>query len=102
MIPPVVGVPELGLYEEVLPLDNAPPEELLQRLPDHVLVAVVVGGVDEPVAGLHGGDDRLLGSLHGDLPGAEAEPRHSRTIVQLHVGLLLPTTDHQVKHFDRG
>ncbi len=49
---PVVGVPELALDEEVLSLDDAPAEELLKRLADHVLVAVVVSRVDEAVAGL--------------------------------------------------
>ncbi len=49
---PVVGVPELALDEEVLSLDDAPAEELLQCLADHVLVAVVVSRVDEAVAGL--------------------------------------------------
>ena len=35
------------LNEEVLPLNYALLEELLQRLSDHVLVVVVVGAVDK-------------------------------------------------------
>ena len=36
------------LNEEVLPLDDPLLEELLERLPDHVLVIVVVCAVDKP------------------------------------------------------
>jgi len=86
---PVIGVPQLGLYEELLPLDDPLAEELLQSLADDVLVVVVVGAVDEPVAGLNGRDDSLLGLLWGRLPGAQAQPRHPRTIVQLHVRIHL-------------
>ena len=81
----MIGVPELGLYEEVLPLDDPLLEELLQRLPNDVLVVVVVGAVDEPIAGPHGGDDCLLGLGGRRLPGAETQPRHPRTIVQLNI-----------------
>ncbi len=49
----MVGVPELGLNEELIPGDDASAEELLQRLADHVFVAVIVGRVNKAVAGLH-------------------------------------------------
>ncbi len=51
----MVGVPELGLNEELIPGDDPAAEELLQRLADHVFVAVVVGRVNKAVAGLHTG-----------------------------------------------
>ena len=41
------------LDEQLLPLDNAGSEELLESLPDDVLVVVVVGAVQHPVARLH-------------------------------------------------
>ena len=54
------SLPPSHLYEELLPGDHALPEELLQRLPDHVLVVVVVGAVYQPVARLHRRDHRSL------------------------------------------
>ena len=48
------------LDEQLLPLDNAGSEELLESLPDDVLVVVVVGAVQHPVARLHRCHHRLL------------------------------------------
>ena len=48
------------LDEQLLPLDNAGSEELLESLPDDVLVVVVVGAVYQPVARLHRRDHRSL------------------------------------------
>lgn len=49
----IVCRPDLGHDKDVLPLD-ARGEGLLETLAHLVLVAVAVGGVDEPVAALEG------------------------------------------------
>ncbi len=81
----MIGIPKLGLNEEILPPDDALLEEFLQRLPDDVLVVVVVGAVDETVAGPHRRDDGLLRLLCRGLPGAQSQPRHPRSIIQLNI-----------------
>ena len=88
----VVGVPQLGLETQVkkrtchrefsqilsrnsqshlnkqlLPLDDPSGKELLESLPDDVLVVVVVGAVQHPVAGLHRCNHRLLRLLRWSL-----------------------------------
>ena len=57
---------ELGRDEDLGPVDPGIPDALA----DAVLVAVVLGGVDEPVAGLDGGTDRRrgVGPRSGQVP----------------------------------
>ena len=50
MLGPVIGVPQLGLDEEILALHHALGKQLLQGLADDVLVVVVVGAVDQAVS----------------------------------------------------
>ena len=52
MLSPVVPVPELCLDEEILSLDDPLGKQLLQGLPYHVLVVVVVGAVNQPSASI--------------------------------------------------
>ena len=49
-----------NLDEQLLPFNDPSSKELLEGLPDHVLVVVVVGAVQHPVAGLHRCNHRLL------------------------------------------
>src|SRR5215204_3988993 len=49
-----------------------------QRLADLLLVLVVDGGVDQPVAELQGVLDAADGLLPGELPGTEPQHRHPR------------------------
>ena len=103
----VVGVPQLGLETQVkkrtchrefsqilsrnsqshlnkqlLPLDDPSGKELLESLPDDVLVVVVVGAVNGPVASLDSGDDGLLGLLWGRLPCPETQSGHLGAIIE--------------------
>lgn len=70
------------LNEHFLPLDDSFVKELLQRLPDLVLVVIVVGAVDHPVTGPDGAEHRRAGAVGGGLPRAEAYPRHARACPQ--------------------
>ena len=79
---PVVPVPQLSLDEEVLSLDDPLGKQLLQGLPYHVLVVVVVGAVDGPVASLDCRDDGLLRLLCGRLPSAETQSGHLAAIIE--------------------
>ena len=47
-----------------------------------MLVVVVIGAVDHPVAGLDRGLHRRLGLLRGGLPGAEPKPRHLGAVIE--------------------
>jgi hypothetical protein len=73
----VVGVPQLGGDEQLVP-GNA-----RDRLADAFLVAVGRGGVDAAVAGLQCRGDRVEGLLLRDLEDAEAELRHLDAVVEL-------------------
>jgi hypothetical protein len=70
---------ELGGYEHLLAWDTA----FAQSLPDALLVAVGLGGVDVPVAELERPTDCVdaLASVR-QLPDAEAEQRQLRTVRQ--------------------
>ena len=57
----------IHLDEQLLPFNDPSSKELLERLPDHVLVVVVVGAVEHPVAGLHRCNHRLLRLLRWSL-----------------------------------
>ena len=64
----VVRRPHLGHHKQVLALDDAGAERLLDALPDLVLVTVAVGAVDEAVPRLDGVGDRGLDLARGGLP----------------------------------
>jgi hypothetical protein len=68
---------ELGRYEHLITRDTA----FAQSLPDALLVAVGLGGVDVPVAELERPADCVdaLASVR-HLPDAEAEQRQLRTV----------------------
>jgi len=55
-VPPLV---ELRRDEHLVAVDTAPPD----AAPDPAFVAVVLGGVDQPVPGADRGGDRRLGFL---------------------------------------
>jgi hypothetical protein len=74
--------PELGRDEQLVSRDAARTD----RSADRFLVVVGRSGVDEPVANLECGGDRLLGLLRRDLEDPEAQDRHLDAVVQRDVG----------------
>ncbi len=67
-------VPDLGLEEDVGPIRHA--------FPDALLVLIDRGGVDQEVAGIERGADRLGCVAIVDLVGAEAQLRNLAIIVE--------------------
>jgi hypothetical protein len=71
-------VAQLAGHEDLAAVQAGPPD----RLADLLLVAVPLGRVDVPVAGLQRGADRGLGVLRLDQEDAEAELRDLLAVVQ--------------------
>src|SRR5207253_2613712 len=84
---------ELGRYKHLIARDTA----FAQSLPDALLVAVGLGGVDMPVAELERPTDCVdaLASVR-HLPDAEAEQRQPRTVRQ---GALSSLSCHGTSHY---
>ena len=85
---PVVPVPQFSLDEEILSLDDSLGKQLLQGLPDHVLIVIVVGAVDGPVASLDSRDDGQLGLLWGRLPSPQTQSGHLGAIIEADVEIV--------------
>ena len=83
----VEGAPQLGGDEEVLALDDAGINALLDSLADLVLVAVALRRVDVAVADLDGVGDGLSDLARGGLPGAQTEGRDLSASVELEAGV---------------
>ena len=78
----VVADPDLGLQEDVGPVDAG----VGDGLADLALVPVRGGGVDVPVAGRERGLDRGAGLLRRGLEDTEADGGHLDAVVQGHGG----------------
>ena len=65
----IVRRPDFGHDEDILSLDTRR-KGLLETLANSLLIAVAVGGVDEPVAALQSVGDGILDFLRLALPGA--------------------------------
>ena len=69
----VESAPQLAGDEEILALDDAARNDVLQGIANLVLVLVAEGAVNVAVAGLDGVNDGFLDLAGGRLPGAQAE-----------------------------
>src|SRR5690625_2760378 len=77
----VVSDPQLGLHEDLRPLQAGLPDALA----DLTLVAIGGGSVDQPVTDPQGFADRRSGLLGWGLEDAEAQCRHRHAVVQCDV-----------------
>lgn len=78
----VVGDPDLGLDEQLVPSDPRPSD----RVADAAFVEIGRGGVDVPVTDLQGGLDRGGGLLRWGLVDAETQSRDVDSIVEFDLG----------------
>lgn len=79
----VVRAPQLGSDEQILALDNASVNGLLDTLADLVLIAIAQSAVNVAVARLNGVAHGASNLARRGLPGTQAQSRDLSTGVQL-------------------